>query len=111
VTTPSALPSFLKLLWVCVSPIATAFAGRILWEKTVWTWSRGPQMVGFSLWHIYPGLAVVGTLFSLALIVWLLPAVPYAIVRREELSIVDVGMIAWAMFVAAAIVVPDNFFA
>lgn len=26
-------------------------AGRLIWEQTVWTWERGPQMVGFSLAH------------------------------------------------------------
>jgi hypothetical protein len=32
--------------------IGTALlAGRLLWEQTVWTWERGPQMVGFSLAH------------------------------------------------------------
>ena len=25
--------------------------GRLIWEQTVWTWERGPQMVGFSLAH------------------------------------------------------------
>src|SRR5438876_5175713 len=32
--------------------IGTALlAGRLIWEQTVWTWERGPQMVGFSLAH------------------------------------------------------------
>src|SRR5580658_641069 len=32
--------------------IGTALlAGRLVWEQTVWTWERGPQMVGFSLAH------------------------------------------------------------
>ena len=32
--------------------IGTALlATRLIWEQTVWTWERGPQMVGFSLAH------------------------------------------------------------
>ena len=31
-------------------------------------------MVGFALWHIHPGLALVGTLCSLAVALWLLIA-------------------------------------
>jgi len=41
------------LLAVGVAPfIGTALlVGRLIWEQTVWTWERGPQMVGFSLAH------------------------------------------------------------
>jgi hypothetical protein len=64
---PGPLPNFLKVWWVGASPFAVLFAARILWEKTIWTWSRGPQMVGFSLWHIHSEFALVGILGSLAL--------------------------------------------
>jgi hypothetical protein len=30
---------------------AALLTGRLIWEQTVWTWERGPQMVGFSLAH------------------------------------------------------------
>ena len=40
------------------------FAARILWKKTVWTLSRGPQLVGFALWHIHSALAVIGMVSS-----------------------------------------------
>ena len=43
-------------------------AGRLIWEQTVWTWQRGPQMVGFSLAH---GPFVFLFLFPLLLMVWL----------------------------------------
>src|SRR5579859_4984185 len=36
----------------CAAIFATgAFAARAAWEQTVWSWERGPQMVGFSLAH------------------------------------------------------------
>ena len=107
---PGALPNFLKVWWVFASPFAFLFAARILWEKTVWTWSRGPQMVGFALWHIHPGFAAIGTLFSLAVAVWLLVAIPYAIVRRRDIEPWDWLMMAASVMVIAALAVPDTFF-
>ena len=109
--TQRALPYALQVWWLCSSPVALLFAVRIMWEKTVWTWARGPQMVGFSLMHVHPALAIIGTLGCLALMVWLLPAVFYAVVRRASISVSDMFMIAGAAFVAFAIVIPDTFFA
>jgi hypothetical protein len=88
-----ALPDILKVWWVSTSPLAFLFAGRILWEKTLWTWSRGPQMVGFSLWHIHPGFAVAGLLCSLAVALWLLITIPYdcASPRHRTVGLVNDG--------------------
>jgi hypothetical protein len=108
---PGALPNVLKVWWVLVSPLAFLFAGRILWEKTIWTWSKGPQMVGFALWHIYPGFAVAGTLGSLAIALWLLIAIPYAIVRRRDIEPWDWLMMAGAVTIILTLAVPDIFFA
>jgi hypothetical protein len=108
---PGALPSFLKVWWLSASPFAFLFAARILWEKTIWTWSRGPQAVGFALWHIHPGVAVVGTLSSLAVALWLLVSVPYAIVRRHDIEPWDWLMMAASVLVVVALALPDNFFA
>lgn len=105
------MPSYLKVWWFCFAPVAILFAARVLWEKTVWTWSRGPQMVGFSLMHIHPMFAIIGMLCCIAVMAWLLLAIPYAVVRRKAIGIVDVTMIVCAVFVAAAVVIPDNFFA
>jgi len=106
-----ALPDTLKVWWFFCSPIALPFTVRIVWEKTVWTWSRGPQMVGFSLMHIHPMFAIVGFISSLSVMLWLLPAMLYSIVRRRRIGIMDVAMITCAIFVTFAIVTPDNFFA
>lgn len=108
---PGAFPKTLKLWWVSASPLAFLFAARILWEKTILTWSEGPQMVGFALWHVHPAFAVVGTLCSLALAVWLLIAVPYAIVRRRDIEPWDWLMMAGTVLVILVLSVPDTFFA
>ena len=111
VQTPSALPDSLKVWWFFAFPIAGLFAVRIMWEKTIWTWSRGPQMVGFSLMHIHPVFAIIGMVSCLAVMVWLLAAIPYAIARRKIISVADVGMVICAVLVAVAIIIPDTFFA
>jgi hypothetical protein len=108
--TRRALPYALIVWWLCSSPVALLFAARIMWEKTVWTWARGPQMVGFSLMHIHPALAITGMLGCLALMVWLLPAIFYAVERRESIGVSDISMIACAAFVVFVIVIPDTFF-
>jgi hypothetical protein len=54
-------------------------------------------MVGFSLWHIHPEFALVGILGSLALALWLLIAVSYAIARRRDIEPWD-----WLMIIFGA---------
>ena len=106
-----ALPNFVKVWWICASPFALLFATRILWEKTIWTWSRGPQLVGFALWHVHPLYAIAGMLCSLALALWLIVAIPYAVKRKQDLEIWDLLMMAGSVFVVLALVLPDTFFA
>jgi len=50
---------------------------RLIWEETVWTWERGPQMVGFSLAHdigavlfVFPLLLSIWTAIVMVLTVW-----------------------------------------
>lgn len=108
---PGALPGFLKVWWLSASPFAFLFAGRILWEKTILTWSRGPQVVGFALLHIHPGFAVAGVLCSLAVAFWLFIAVPYAIAHRQDFEPLDWMVMAGSILVVVVLVVPDNLFA
>ena len=51
--------------------LSAALAGRLIWEQTVWTWTSGPQMVGFSLFH---GDGAVLFLAPILLIIWFLSA-------------------------------------
>jgi hypothetical protein len=59
---------------------------RLIWEETVWTWKRGPQMVGFSLAHdigallfVFPLLLIIWTAIVMAFTVW-------NIVRKKHTS-------------------------
>jgi hypothetical protein len=63
-------------------------AGRLVWEQTVWTWARGPQMVGFSLIHTCP-IAGLLLLSSLLLFVWLFITViltVWKLVKKRRIS-------------------------
>lgn len=68
-------------------------------------------MVGFALWHVHPGLALVGTLSSLAVAVWLLITIPYAIVRRGDIEFPDWLMMGCSVLVIITLSLPDTFFA
>ena len=79
--------------------------------ETIWIWSRGPQMVGFALWHIHPGFAVFGIVCSLAVALWLLITIPYAVVRHRDIEPWHWMMMAGSAVVIVALALPDTFFA
>ena len=108
---PSVLPVWLRVTWLCLAPFGLLFSARVGWEKTIWTWSRGPQTVGFSLMHIHPFLAIGGVLFCYLLMLWLIPAAAYLVKRRERISALDKVMVLASLFVAIMIMLPDTFFA
>ena len=68
-------------------------------------------MAGFSLMHIHPAFAVLGLLCAVAVMIWLLPAIVCAVVRRKSIGAADLAMIVCAGFVTFSLVIPDNFFA
>ena len=68
-------------------------------------------MVGFSLMHLHPTVAIVGLISAVAVMAWLVMAIPYAIARRRHVGISDAFMMACAAFVVIALVIPDTLFA
>ncbi|SRR6266478_5744079 len=107
----SAFPQWLRIVWLCLSPFGLLFAARVAWEKTVWTWARGPQMVGFSLMHTHPFLSMIGALCCYLLMLWLMPAVIYVLKRWKGVSALDKAMVVSCLFITLAIIIPDSFFA
>ncbi len=61
------LPQWLAISWIVLFIGSALLAGRTLWEETVRTWERGPQMVGFSLAH---GDGAILIVFPPLLILW-----------------------------------------
>jgi hypothetical protein len=39
------------ILGICAILGSAMLAGRLIWEMTLLTWERGPQMIGFTLAH------------------------------------------------------------
>ena len=107
----SALPRWLRLSWPFLAPIGLLFAARIAWEKTIWTWTRGPQAVGFSLMHIHPFFGIAGITCCVLLMLWLVPASYYVISRWGISSKADIAMVVLSLLLTGAIVLPDTFFA
>jgi hypothetical protein len=96
----SALPRWLRLSWLFLAPIGFLFAARIAWEKTVWTWTRGPQAVGFSLMHIHPFFGIAG-----------ITCCVFLTLRWSISSKADIAMVVLSLLATVAIVLPDTFFA
>lgn len=105
------LPDWMKVYWLFCAPFAMLLAGRIGWEKTIWTWTRGAQMVGFSLWHLHPLFALVGLLSFWGLLVWSIVALVFVVVRRKRSTVAEITMFVCAAFVIVAMALPDTIFA
>jgi hypothetical protein len=105
------LSDWMKVWWLICAPFALLLAGRVGWEKTVWTWTRGPQIAGFSLWHLHPLFAIAGLLSFWGILVWSVLAVVFVAVRRQRIPAREIGMFLCAVFVMLAMMLPDTFFA
>jgi hypothetical protein len=107
----TALPVWPLGVWFCLAPVALPFAARIGWEKTALTISEGPQMVGFSLSHIHPIFLLFGTLASLLMMVWLVTALIFLVVRRKSIAKFEIVLTCITILAATAILIPDTTFA
>src|SRR5271154_1266597 len=88
------------LLALGVIPLigTTLLAGRLIWEQTVWTWERGPQLVGFSLAH---GSGAVLLVFPLLLIMWTVVVVVITI--RNKIRKQQIASARWIALAAAVL--------
>lgn len=73
-TTFARLPVWLLFAGTVIIVGSAILFARLVWEETVWTWLRGPQMIGFSLAHgsgailfIFPPLLFIWTIIAVAL--------------------------------------------
>ena len=108
-TVVAQLPLWLSISGVVIFIGSAILSTRLIWEQTVWTWERGPQMVGFSLAH---GSGAILLLFPILLILW---TIVVAVVTVR--SLVRKKRIAFARWAALGLVVlllvlgelPDGF--
>ena len=83
---PARLPLWFSILGAIISIGSATLAGRLIWEQTVWTWERGPQMVGFSLSH---GSAGILLLTPFVLVIWTAAAVVLTVrslIRKNRIA-------------------------
>jgi hypothetical protein len=57
------LPDWLRVIGWLILPVQSLFVGRIVYESTFLTCWNGPQMVGFAMMHLNPGIFLAGLLF------------------------------------------------
>jgi hypothetical protein len=61
------LPLGMRFSGIAILAGSAMLSARLIWEQTVWTWERGPQMVGFSLAH---GTGAILLIFPFLLFIW-----------------------------------------
>jgi Ankyrin repeats (many copies) len=76
-TATARIPVWLRIIGIVGFIGSAVLAARLIWEQTVWTWERGPQMVGFSLVHgrgaillVFPPLLILWTAAVAMITVW-----------------------------------------
>ena len=80
--------------------LSLLIVGRIVYESTILTCWRGPQMVGFAMFHgAMPAMiCLVGIPFLLASALWLLPVLIAGALRRFRFSAEEFVLIALVAF-------------
>ena len=72
--------------WFAYLPLA-ALEGRFLYEQIWLTYTRGEQMIGFTMVHQFPLLLIVGLAGWLGCFVWCVIALMVLVKRRHEMGI------------------------
>jgi|GEM_PF-4425893 hypothetical protein len=106
----SAIPKWLRIAWLLLAPLGFLFTTRIAYEKTVLTWLNGPQMIGFSMMHMFPTFFIFGALSCYGLMIWPLIAAYFLIRRFRAISITDIAMSMLCILAIVITAIPDNFF-
>jgi hypothetical protein len=97
-TAPYRLPLWLQCLGVLVFVGSVILSARIIWEQTVWTWQRGPQMIGFSLAH---GPGTILLMFPFLLFLWTVIALVLTLLRKVKRR--QISPRTWAALGAAVL--------
>ncbi len=90
------LPLWLQFAGVLIFVGSLLLSARIIWEQTVWTWQRGPQMIGFSLAH---GFGAILLIFPFLLVLWTVIALVLTLVSKIRGR--PVSPTAWAVLGAS----------
>lgn len=102
---PKRLPKVLTVIWWFVYLPLAALEARLLYEQTWLTYTRGEQMIGFSMAHQFPELILFGLGGWLGSILWCIVAF-FFFWRRYQMSIVNRFQFALALTTLLLILVP-----
>ena len=81
-----SFPRWLNVWWWISFPLAAAFVGRMLYERTYQTWKYGKQMLGFVFVHEYPEVffpTISGFFLTHA---WLIAALIFVVLKPARVS-------------------------
>jgi hypothetical protein len=86
---------------------AGVFVGRIVYEETILTWLRGPQMVGFAMMHgALPLLLLAGIVGLLGGLLWVAVSVVLLIRRKFRVPVTDWIPMALLLLLAVPLAIP-----
>ena len=85
---PKRFPKVLTLIWWFVYLPLAALEARLLYEQSWLTYTRGEQMIGFSMAHQFPELLLFGLAGWIGSILWCLVALILILRRRYQISTV-----------------------
>ena len=72
----------LRVIGWFVLAVAALYDLRLVYEQTLLTWKDGPQMVGFSMVHVFPVLLLLGALGFLGCSSWIASFLFFALRNR-----------------------------
>jgi len=84
------------------------FVARMTWEMTLLTWSEGPQMLGFSMAHTFPVLAILGAICWLALAIWCVAIVIAGAFKRWRFGAFEWVIVTVGIMVLACPFIPNS---
>lgn len=103
---PKGFPKFVTVIWWVVYLPLLALEARLLYEQTWLTYTRGEQMIGFSMAHQFPELLLIGLAGWLGCILWCIVALVFMLRRRYQTSIVSRLQFALALTTVLLMIVP-----
>jgi hypothetical protein len=83
---PKRFPKVLTVIWWFVYPPLGALEARLLYEQIWLTYTRGEQMIGFSMAHQFPELLLFGLAGCIGSILWSIVALVFILRRRYQIS-------------------------
>ena len=103
---PKQFPKLLTLIWWFVYLPLAALEARLLYEQTWLTYTRGEQMIGFSMAHQFPELLLFGLAGWLGCILWCIVILVLILGRRYKTSTVSRLQFVLALTTLLLIFVP-----